>query len=98
MSPLLLSETSDLNGYPGTRTLNIYPNLKSHTRVPKLLSISPTLAYRVQTYLNFINSPKNETIYLKCTRVMFSHPYTPFIVFYLSFILVVYALSNADTL
>ena len=54
------------------------------------------LADRVPTYLGSINSPKNETIQLKCTRILFSHPCTPFIVFYLSFILVVYALLNAE--
>ena len=59
------------------------------------LSISPTLADRVQTYLDFINSRKNETIQLNYTRILFSHPCTPFIVFYLSFILVVY---NTGTL
>ena len=54
------------------------------------------LADRVQTYLDFINSFKNETIQLKCTRILFSHPCTSFIVFYLSFILVVYTLSNTE--
>ena len=53
---------------------------------------------RVQTYLDFINSPKNEIIQLKWTRILFSHPCTPFIVFHLSFIWVVYTLLNAGTL
>ena len=93
-------EISDLNGYPDIRVpepwiltrirhlIPEYPNLSL------FLLISPTLADQVQTYLDFINSFKNETIQLKCTIILFSHPCTPFIVFYLSFILVVYTLSN----
>ena len=64
--------------------------------MPEPSFISANIAHvadRVQTYLDFINSPKNETIQIKCTRILFSHPCTQFIVFYLSFILVVYALS-----
>ena len=49
-----------------------------------LLLISPTLADRVQTYLDFINSPKNETIQLKCIGILFSHHCTPFIAFIVS--------------
>ena len=47
--------------------------------------ISPTLADRVPTYVDFINSPQNETIQLICTVILFSHLYTPFTMSYLYF-------------
>ena len=84
----------------GTR-ISLYPNPEylpesdiSYPNLSLFLLISRTLADQVQTYLDFINSFKNETIQLKCTIILFSHPCKPFIVFYLSFILVVYTLSN----
>ena len=88
-----------ISGYPNPEYLPESEITYSSTRIYALiLPISLTLADRVQTYLDFINSSKNESIQLKCTRILFSHPSTPFMVFYLSFILVVYALSKAGTL
>ena len=90
---LVISTGIRISGYPNPEYLPESEITYSSTRIYALiLPISLTLADRVQTYLDFINSSKNESIQLK------SHPSTPFMVFYLSFILVVYALSKAGTL
>ena len=47
--------------------------------------ISPMLANRVPTYVDFINSPQNETIQLMYTIILFSHLFTQFIMSYLCF-------------
>ena len=67
-----------------------YPSALIYAQV---LPISPTLADRVLTCPDFIKSLQKETIQLKCTRILFSHLYTPFIVLYLPFILVALKLS-----
>ena len=76
---LVISTGTRISGYPNPEYLPeseiSYPNLSL------FLSISPTLADQVQTYLDFINSLKNKTIQLKCTIILFSHPCTPFLYF-----------------
>ena len=55
------------------------------------------LTDRVPTIVDLRNSLQNETIQLKCTVILFSHLYMALTV-YVSFVMVVYALSNAGTL
>ena len=89
----------EISGYPNPEYLPKSEITYPDTRILALFqSILPRLTDRVQTYLDFTNSFKNETIQLKCTSRLFSHPCQPFIVFYLSFIWVVYTLSNTGTL
>ena len=47
--------------------------------------ILPTLADRVPAYVDFINSPQNETIQLIYTTILFFHLFTQFITSYLYF-------------
>ena len=47
--------------------------------------ISPMLADRVPTYVDFITTLQNETIQLICIVILFSYLYTPFTMSYLYF-------------